>query len=64
MKKLVTFSPSENAEEVRNALFEAGAGILAITVNAVLMWKVPELLRQTKEANPYVGEIGQRHTGK
>ena len=37
LKKLVTFCPQKNAEEIRNALFKAGAGRWANIVNAVLI---------------------------
>ena len=39
LKKLFTFVPVDKAEQVRNAIFTAGGGILVITANAVLMRK-------------------------
>jgi dinuclear metal center YbgI/SA1388 family protein len=62
LKKLVTFSPQANAEEIRNALFKAGAGMIgkysecSYNVEGIGTFKAGE------GSEPYVGEIGKRHT--
>jgi dinuclear metal center YbgI/SA1388 family protein len=62
LKKLVTFSPIANAEEIRNALFVVGAGTIgkysecSYNVDGVGTFKAGE------ESDPYVGEIGKRHS--
>jgi dinuclear metal center YbgI/SA1388 family protein len=62
LKKLVTFSPQANAEEIKNALFTAGAGTIgkysecSYTVDGIGTFKA------TKGSHPYVGETGKRHT--
>jgi dinuclear metal center YbgI/SA1388 family protein len=62
LKKLVTFSPQANAEEIRNALFKAGAGTIgkysecSYNVEGIGTFKAGE------GSEPYVGEIGKRHT--
>ena len=61
LKKLVTFVPNENAEDLRTALFNAGAGTIgkysecSYNVDGLGTFKAGE------EAEPYVGEIGKRH---
>ncbi len=61
LKKLVTFSPQKNAEEIRAALFEMGAGNIgaysecSFNVDGVGSFKAGE------KASPFVGEIGARH---
>lgn len=60
LKKMVTFSPNENAEEVRNALFTAGGKLgkyseCSFNIDGTGTFKAQE------GANPYVGEIGKRH---
>jgi hypothetical protein len=61
LKKLVTFSPQANAEEIRNALFKAGAGRIgkysecSYNVEGIGTFKAGE------GSEPYVGEPGKRH---
>ncbi len=63
LKKLVTFSPKENAENVRNALFTAGGKLgnyseCSFNVEGVGTFKAEA------GAAPYIGEIGTRHEEK
>ncbi len=60
LKKLVTFSPIKNAEDVRNALFSAGGKVgkyseCSFNVEGTGTFKA------SAGADPYVGEIGKRH---
>jgi dinuclear metal center YbgI/SA1388 family protein len=60
LKKLVTYVPAAHADEVRNALFNAGAGNIgnynevSFNANGIGTFKPNE------HANPYVGEVGKR----
>ena len=62
LKKLVTFSPNANAEKIKDALFKAGAGSIgkysecSYNVEGIGTFKAGE------GSEPYVGEIGKRHT--
>lgn len=60
LKKLVTFSPVENAEDVRNALFIAG-GKLGKYSECSFNVEGTGTFKAAAGADPYVGEIGERH---
>lgn len=61
LMKLATFVPSGHAEELRSAIFAAGAGHIgnysecSFNVNGTGTYKAGEA------ANPFLGEIGKRH---
>ncbi len=61
LRKLVTFCPQKSAEEIRNALFGAGAGKVgkygecSFNVEGIGTFKAGEGTR------PFVGEVGERH---
>lgn len=59
MKRLITFCPEEKAEQVRMAMFNAGAGRIG-DYEECSFNSVGEGTFKAKEgANPYVGEIGK-----
>ena len=60
LKKIVTFSPKGNAEEVRNALFTAG-GKLGKYSECSFNIEGKGTFKAEDGAEPYVGEIGKRH---
>ncbi len=60
LKKLVTFSPKKNAEEVRKALFVAG-GKLGNYSECSFNVEGTGTFKAERGADPYVGEIGKRH---
>ena len=62
LKKLVTFSPIGHAEEVRNALFGAGAGKIAKYNECSFNTKGEGTFKANDGARPFVGNIGERHT--
>lgn len=62
LKKLVTFSPKANAEEVRNALFNAGAGTIGKYSECSYNVDGVGTFKGAQDAQPFVGEIGNRHT--
>ena len=61
LKKLITYCPKNKANEVRNALFESGAGNIgnyercSFSVSGIGSFKAKE------GAKPYVGKIGETH---
>jgi len=61
LQKLVTFSPVKNAEEVRNALFKAGAGTVGNYDQCSFNADGTGTFRAGEGSNPYVGKIGERH---
>jgi dinuclear metal center protein, YbgI/SA1388 family len=61
LKKLVTFSPKANAEEVRNALFKAGAGMIGKYSECSYNVEGVGTFKAEAGAHPYVGKPGERH---
>jgi len=64
LKKLITFSPVDNAEEVKKALFAAGAGQLGNYSECSFNTEGIGTFKPEDGANPHVGEIGKRHEEK
>jgi len=62
LKKLVTYVPAAQAEQVRNALFNAGAGNIGNYSEASFNAEGTGTFKANEDANPYVGEPGIRHT--
>jgi dinuclear metal center YbgI/SA1388 family protein len=61
LKKLVTFCPVQNAEEIRNALFQAGAGQIGAYDHCSFNTEGKGSFRASKAASPYVGQKGEDH---
>jgi dinuclear metal center YbgI/SA1388 family protein len=61
LQKLVTFAPLKNAEEVRRALFEAGAGAIGDYDQCSYNVEGTGTFRALEGSDPFVGEIGKRH---
>lgn len=61
LEKLVTFSPIKNAEEVRNALFGAGAGSIGNYDQCSFNVEGTGTFRALDGSDPYVGEKGKQH---
>ncbi len=59
--KLVTFIPDENIDEVRKAVFNAGAGHIGNYDSCSYNINGYGTFRAGDKANPYVGEIGKLH---
>jgi hypothetical protein len=59
MKKLTVYIPEAQAEGVKQALFEAGAGCYAKYDR--VCWQVLGMgqFRPLKGSNPFIGEVGQ-----
>jgi dinuclear metal center YbgI/SA1388 family protein len=62
--KLVVYCPSDYAEKVREALFEAGAGQIGNYENCSFNIDGMGSFKAEKNANPFVGKIGQLHYEK
>ncbi len=61
LKKLITFIPLNNAENLRNALFNAGAGELGKYSECSFNTEGTGTFKPLEGAYPFVGEIGKRH---
>jgi len=64
LKKLVTFCPLEQAEKVRNAIFNAGAGHIGKYDNCSYNISGEGSFRALEGANPFVGKMGEIHFEK
>ena len=54
--KIVVTVPSKNTDEVRNAMCEAGAGIIGNYSYCSMVTKCIGTSRPNDDANPYIGE--------
>lgn len=61
LKKLVTYVPNAQAEQVRNALFKAGAGNIGEYSECSFNAEGTGTFKGSEDTNPYVGERGTRH---
>ncbi|NCD69345.1 Nif3-like dinuclear metal center hexameric protein [Mucilaginibacter agri] len=61
LKKLVTYVPQAQAEEVRAALFKAGAGNIGNYSECSFNADGTGTFKGGAGTNPYVGQVGQQH---
>ncbi|MFY9154424.1 MAG: Nif3-like dinuclear metal center hexameric protein [Prolixibacteraceae bacterium] len=61
LKKLVTFVPTAQAEQVRKAIFEAGAGQIGNYDSCSFNLNGTGTFRGNEQTNPFVGEKNQLH---
>ncbi|MFA6924342.1 MAG: Nif3-like dinuclear metal center hexameric protein [Bacteroidales bacterium] len=64
LRKLVTFCPSEKIEDVRKAIFEAGAGVIGNYDECSYNIEGTGTFRAGEGTNPFVGKKGKRHYEK
>lgn len=64
LRHLVTYVPTNDAEKLRNALFEAGAGAIGDYDNCSFNLQGTGTFRAGKDANPYIGKIDETHFEK
>jgi len=64
LKKLVTFIPVENASQVREAVFNAGAGNIGNYDSGGFTAEGVESFRGNENSNPIVGKKGEIHSEK
>ncbi|MDN3672078.1 Nif3-like dinuclear metal center hexameric protein [Flavobacterium branchiarum] len=63
LRKLITYTVPENSEDVRNALFEAGAGKIGNYDNCSFNTEGFFTFKGNENSNPVIGEKGKLHTG-
>jgi dinuclear metal center YbgI/SA1388 family protein len=61
LKKVVTFCPRDKADEVRSAMFTAGAGVIGNYDECSFNSPGMGTFRGGEGSNPYVGQKGKRH---
>jgi dinuclear metal center YbgI/SA1388 family protein len=64
LKKMYSFVPLDHAEEVRNALFHAGAGWIGNYSEASFNAEGMGTYKAGPGANPFAGKMGERHAEK
>jgi dinuclear metal center YbgI/SA1388 family protein len=60
LRRLITFAPIDKAEQVRQAVFNAGAGHIGKYSECSFNSEGTGTFKAEKGADPYVGEIGKR----
>ncbi|MFY0483617.1 Nif3-like dinuclear metal center hexameric protein [Flavobacterium sp. PLA-1-15] len=63
IRKLITFTTPENADDVRNALFQAGAGTIGNYDNCSFNTEGTFTFKGNENSNPVIGEKEKLHTG-
>ena len=61
LRRLITFAPHDAAETVRQAVFAAGAGHIGKYSECSFNSEGTGTFKAEAGADPYVGEVGQRH---
>jgi hypothetical protein len=61
LRRLITFAPLDKGEEVRKALFAAGAGHIGKYAECSFNSEGTGTFKAEEGTNPYVGEVGKRH---
>jgi dinuclear metal center YbgI/SA1388 family protein len=61
LKQLVTFCPTEHAENIRKALFDAGAGSIGNYSECSFNSEGMGTFKAGPGASPHIGEIGKQH---
>lgn len=64
LRKLITFAPTDKAEEIRNALFDAGAGHIGHYSECSFTTEGAGTFKAGEGAAPYIGEVGKQHREK
>lgn len=63
LQKLITYTVPDNAEKVRNAMFEAGAGTIGNYDSCSFNSEGFFTFKGNEKSNPTIGEKGKLHTG-
>jgi dinuclear metal center YbgI/SA1388 family protein len=61
LRRLITFAPTDKAEQVRKAVFDAGAGHIGKYSECSFNTEGTGTFKAEEGADPYVGEIGEQH---
>ena len=62
LKKITTYIPKKNAEELRNKLFEVGGGHISNYENCSFNFEGKGTFKGNENSNPVLGERGKIHT--
>jgi dinuclear metal center YbgI/SA1388 family protein len=62
LRRLITFGPLDKAEEIRSAVFAAGAGHIGQYSECSFNSNGMGTFKAEEGADPYVGQVGERHT--
>jgi dinuclear metal center YbgI/SA1388 family protein len=62
LRQLVVYCPSNNAEALKTALFEVGAGAIGDYDQCSFVSVGKGTFRANENCNPFVGEIGEQHS--
>src|SRR5688572_23384342 len=61
LRRLITFAPNDQAEQVRQAVFDAGAGHIGKYAECSFNSQGTGTFKAEAGADPFVGKVGQRH---
>ena len=64
LRRLITFAPIDKADQVRKAIFDAGAGHIGKYSECSFNSEGTGTFKAEEGADPYVGEIGRQHREK
>lgn len=64
LRRLITFGPVDHVEKIRNAIFDAGAGHIGKYSECSFTTDGIGTFKAEPGAEPYLGEIGERHKEK
>jgi dinuclear metal center YbgI/SA1388 family protein len=64
LRRLITFAPRDQAEKVRQAVFDAGAGHIGKYSECSFNSDGTGTFKAEQGADPYVGKVGERHHEK
>ena len=64
LKKLITYVPVDYLDKVRDAVFSAGGGTTGNYAECSFVATGTGSFKANKEADPFVGEVGERHYEK
>ena len=64
LRRLITFAPTDKADAVRDAVFAAGAGHIGKYSECSFNSEGTGTFKAEAGADPYVGEVGERHHEK
>lgn len=64
LRRLITFAPLDKAEDIREAVFAAGAGHIGKYSECSFNSEGLGTFKAEKGADPYIGEVGKQHKEK
>ncbi|MBD0331086.1 MAG: Nif3-like dinuclear metal center hexameric protein [Chitinophagaceae bacterium] len=64
LRRLITFAPNDKTEQVRQAVFDAGAGQIGKYSECSFNSEGTGTFKAEEGADPFIGEVGERHYEK